>query len=463
MTKNTYTISSRYFLGGRAMRIEHLAKTASSLGLAALLAFGGIPAVGLASAQEAWAEEATIADGGDTTAADDASGTDGGENPADPDPADPTDPTPAPDPEPTPNPDPEPEPTPELKPGWNLMDGAWYYGAESGEALTGWQKVDGKWYWLAPYEDGRMATGWAQIGSAWYYLAKSGAMQTGWQKVNGKWYFLKDSGAMATGWKKYNKAWYYLLGKTGAMATGWQKDAGSWYYLNGSGVMQTGWKKLSGKWYLLGTNGIMKTKWQKVSGKWYYLNPGTGAMRTGWLQLGKNWYCLSGSGVMHTGVQRIDGQTHIFSKTGVWEGQDKTEALFTQWAQPERSATKWLILVDTKRCKVGIFYGSKGNWKLNRMMDCAPGKSSTPTKKGRFTVGSKGYYFDSGSARCFYFTQFSGNYLFHSVLYYQNPRPTSVMDGRVGMGLSHGCVRLKLGNAKWIYDNIPRGTKVYIW
>ena len=33
------------------------------------------------------------------------------------------------------------------------------------------------------------------------------------------------------------------------------------------------------------------------------------------------------------------------------------------------------------------------------------------------------------------------------------------MDGRVGIPLSHGCVRLQIDNAKWIYDNIPRGTK----
>ena len=28
------------------------------------------------------------------------------------------------------------------------------------------------------------------------------------------------------------------------------------------------------------------------------------------------------------------------------------------------------------------------------------------------------------------------------------------------MNLSHGCVRLQIDNAKWIYDNIPSGTKV---
>ncbi len=58
----------------------------------------------------------------------------------------------------------------------------------------------------------------------------------------------------------------------------------------------------------------------------------------------------------------------------------------------------------------------------------------------------------------YYYTQFCGNYLFHSVTYYQNT--FNIMDGRLGMNLSHGCVRLQIDNAKWIYDNIPSGTKV---
>lgn len=76
-------------------------------------------------------------------------------------------------------------------------------------------------------------------------------------------------------------------------------------------------------------------------------------------------------------------------------------------------------------------------------------------------MGSKGYYFDSGNARCYWYTQFYGDYLFHSVLYSKyNGR---LMDGRVGMQLSHGCVRLSIEKAKWIYDNIPTGTKVVVF
>ena len=37
------------------------------------------------------------------------------------------------------------------------------------------------------------------------------------------------------------------------------------------------------------------------------------------------------------------------------------------------------------------------------------------------------------------------------------------MDGRLGMNISAGCVRMQIDQAKWIYDNIPRGTKVVVY
>ncbi|MDO4429147.1 MAG: L,D-transpeptidase family protein, partial [Atopobiaceae bacterium] len=125
------------------------------------------------------------------------------------------------------------------------------------------------------------------------------------------------------------------------------------------------------------------------------------------------------------------------------------------------SATSWLILVDTSRNEVGIFSYRNSKWSLSKFWDCTTGKSSTPTVKGQFTVQSKGRSFGSGYT-CWYWTQFYGDYLFHSVLY--NPGSmTSIQDGRLGINASHGCVRLALSNAKWIYNNIPRGTKVVIY
>ena len=124
------------------------------------------------------------------------------------------------------------------------------------------------------------------------------------------------------------------------------------------------------------------------------------------------------------------------------------------------SPTQYIIMVDGKTHRVGIYQGSRGFWTCVKYWACGDGKPSTPTVRGVFSVGNRGYYFNSGAYRCFWWTQFYGDYLFHSVLCWPNG---SIADGRVGMGLSHGCVRLEMPNCKWIYDNIPRGTTVVVY
>ena len=130
-------------------------------------------------------------------------------------------------------------------------------------------------------------------------------------------------------------------------------------------------------------------------------------------------------------------------------------------AQIYNSNTNWLILVDTSQNRVGIYQGSYNNWNETKYWVCTSGASSTPTVKGEFKITGKGMSFGIGYT-CWYYTQFYGNYLFHSVLYYQGSM-TQIKDGRLGINASHGCVRLDINNAKWIYDNIPYGTKVVIY
>ena len=125
------------------------------------------------------------------------------------------------------------------------------------------------------------------------------------------------------------------------------------------------------------------------------------------------------------------------------------------------SNTHYLILVDTSANKVGIYSGSVGKWNQIQKYTCTSGARSTPTVKGTFTVQGKGKSFGSGYT-CWYYTQFYGNYLFHSVIYKQGSMSV-ITDGRLGINASHGCVRLNINHAKWIYDHIPRGTKVVVY
>ena len=132
-------------------------------------------------------------------------------------------------------------------------------------------------------------------------------------------------------------------------------------------------------------------------------------------------------------------------------------------AQGQSSSTKWLILVDTHKNRVCVLKGKKGQWNVHKFFKCSCGAPGSRTVRGKFVIQNRGLSFgeDKGYS-CWYWTQFHGNYLFHSVLY--NPgSQRSLQDGRLGMNLSHGCVRLSLGNAKWINRNIPRGTKVWTY
>ena len=82
------------------------------------------------------------------------------------------------------------------------------------------------------------------------------------------------------------------------------------------------------------------------------------------------------------------------------------------------SSTQFLIYVDTKSFKVNIFKGKKNSWSLVNSYLCTLGKSATPTPKGTFQIGVKGLYFGVEKGyKCWYYTSFKGNYLFHSIIY----------------------------------------------
>ena len=121
------------------------------------------------------------------------------------------------------------------------------------------------------------------------------------------------------------------------------------------------------------------------------------------------------------------------------------------------SATNWYIAVDLTKHRTIVLKRSGSSWKLSANWLCSVGAPETPTVLGDYTVGIKGYSFGEGFT-CYYYTQFWGDYLIHSVKYYQDT--FNVKDGRLGQDVSEGCVRLPLNQAKWIYNNIPEGTRV---
>ena len=208
------------------------------------------------------------------------------------------------------------------------------------------------------------------------------------------------------------------------------------------------------------TNDVgIQYRWQyynAANGSWYSITDWSNTLKVNWTPPSEGYYWISVDAKLRDGT--IKSHTEGLVATRIYTEEEQMCNLANSYA----SATNYLLMVNCATHKVGVFTGYQGNWQLNYYWDCADGKASTPTVRGEFTVANKGYYFDSDGARCYYYTQFYGGYLFHSVLYSQKKEGV-VIDGRVGMALSHGCVRLKIENAKWIYDNVPRGTKVVVY
>ena len=126
------------------------------------------------------------------------------------------------------------------------------------------------------------------------------------------------------------------------------------------------------------------------------------------------------------------------------------------------SLTSNLIYVNLKDQITYIYKGSINNWDKIKSFKCSTGIESEKTPTGIFDVRERGAWFfsDKYNQGGKYWVQFYGDYLFHSVPY--NKEQSEVVDYTLGVAASHGCIRLKTEDAKWIYDNIESGTKVII-
>lgn len=244
--------------------------------------------------------------------------------------------------------------------------------------------------------------------------------------------------------------------------------AGSKYYDSKSSTYKT---LSSGRIYQKGE--LYSGYYVSSAGKMYKVKSGAYALFSGTLAKGTAYarykstavYKLSAKITYYKGCYA----NRWIKKNGTWcyynyKGQIsfKSNVMYKAWSKikSNSSKTKYYIVVDRDNTRTMIFKGSKNTWVPYKLWLCSPGKKSTPTPKGSYTIKAKGYSFGRGYT-CYYYTQFKGDYLFHSVLYKKGTR--KILDGRLGKKLSHGCVRLSISNAKWIYKYIPRGTKLLIY
>lgn len=100
---------------------------------------------------------------------------------------------------------------------------------------------------------------------------------------------------------------------------------------------------------------------------------------------------------------------------------------------------------------------------------CSTGTKKNPTPLGTYSADGRAtqdqwYYFKDFRCYAQYAFRIFGGILFHSVTY-DEPNEKTLHRGalnNLGKPASHGCIRLKVEDAKWIFENCPAGLTVTI-
>lgn len=103
----------------------------------------------------------------------------------------------------------------------------------------------------------------------------------------------------------------------------------------------------------------------------------------------------------------------------------------------------------------------------NRVVEswlCSTGSPGHDTPRGTFHVYRRGKSFFSQKYQegAYYYVAFYEDYYIHSVPFDKNRVIIPSVANDLGREDSHGCVHLTVANSKWVYENIPNGTRVVV-
>jgi lipoprotein-anchoring transpeptidase ErfK/SrfK len=128
----------------------------------------------------------------------------------------------------------------------------------------------------------------------------------------------------------------------------------------------------------------------------------------------------------------------------------------------KKGKSKYFVYVDISNQRVYIY--DRVSTKLVKCFICSTGMDGYDTPKGEFTVTNRdvSFYNPEYQEGAYFWVQFNGNILFHSIPFDKDYKIEQEEEKKLGKKASHGCVRLQMDDAKWVYDNISSGTIVVV-
>ena len=137
---------------------------------------------------------------------------------------------------------------------------------------------------------------------------------------------------------------------------------------------------------------------------------------------------------------------------------------------PEPTPVPFHVVVDVAN-QVTSVYGrdEQGEYTVVvRQMLCSTGKKATPSSVGDWVLNGRHatwcIFPKWGNSYARYWTRINSDIAFHSPIYTAVSNSAMQISSYKALGrrASHGCIRLSVWDAKWIYDNIGKGTVVSI-
>lgn len=171
----------------------------------------------------------------------------------------------------------------------------------------------------------------------------------------------------------------------------------------------------------------------------------------------------------NNGVRTQNGVCDEETWNALFNSEDVVPPDATPRPTPVPTPIPYAITVDVRN-QVTVVYGLDENEEHTvpvKYFICSTGMKATPSDVGDWVLtGRKARwcYFSKWGSHAQYWTQINPYIAFHSVIY--NTVDLNNMSvksyNKLGQRASHGCVRLLVNDAKWIYDNIGAGTVVTV-